>query len=351
MCQEIRELATPANQPAAYAAASDRTLNQPHLAVKPPCFANGPAAPAAPAANKIQQLLPSLWDVSHSTVDERRRPTGFSGAISLQPTPTLTTIAGRPWQDQQSLPRRPRLRPRLCPAPRRYHAATPPVASLAGPTSTARTICVKNTASRQATARTRATTLAIRVQALAYQPRPPLSPHAAIILARSYVSSLSVILQPHPCFIKYALPRPHSGLPWSSPLPFVRRPCFNLDEPLRALNAYQEAQNSAAHQFDLSIGLKSPSPDLPLQEELRRQEEKDIKEAMRRSAHDAEQARRRATFQDIIDTVTQPSPPPVPTTNLRLRSLSPSPDPPATVLPISHAKKRSTAPNSNHETT
>ncbi|KAJ7688901.1 hypothetical protein B0H14DRAFT_3533036 [Mycena olivaceomarginata] len=118
----------------------------------------------------------------------------------------------------------------------------------------------------------------------------------------------------------------------------------NLNEPLRALNAYQEAQNSAAHQFDLSIGLKSPSPDLPLEEELRRQEEKDIKEAMRRSAHDTEQARRRATFQDIIDTVTQPSPPPVPTTNLRLRSLSPSPDPPATVLPISHAKKCSTAP-------
>ncbi|KAJ7302925.1 hypothetical protein DFH08DRAFT_826080 [Mycena albidolilacea] len=105
-----------------------------------------------------------------------------------------------------------------------------------------------------------------------------------------------------------------------------------------------EAQNSAAHQFDLSIGLKSPSPDLPLEEELRRQEEKDIKEAMHRSARDTEQARRRATFQDIIDTVTQPSPPPVPTTNLRLCSLSPSPDPPATVLPILHVKKHSTAP-------
>jgi hypothetical protein len=53
----------------------------------------------------------------------------------------------------------------------------------------------------------------------------------------------------------------------------------NLDEPLHALNAYQEAQNSAAHQFDLSIGLKSPSPDLPLEEELRCQEEKDIERA------------------------------------------------------------------------
>ncbi|KAJ7894412.1 hypothetical protein B0H14DRAFT_2559196 [Mycena olivaceomarginata] len=118
----------------------------------------------------------------------------------------------------------------------------------------------------------------------------------------------------------------------------------NLDEPLRALNAYQEAQNSAAHQFDLSIGLKSPSPDLPLEEELRRQEEKDIEEAMRRSARDAEQARCRATFQDIIGTVTRPSPLPVPTTSLRLRSFSSSPDPPATVFPISHAKKSSTAP-------
>ncbi|KAF8159022.1 hypothetical protein K438DRAFT_1860281 [Mycena galopus ATCC 62051] len=65
---------------------------------------------------------------------------------------------------------------------------------------------------------------------------------------------------------------------------------------------------------------------------------------MRRSTRDTEQACCRATFQDISDTVTQPSPPPVPTTNLRLRSLSPSPDPPATVLPISHAKKCSMAP-------
>ncbi|KAJ7922241.1 hypothetical protein B0H13DRAFT_2655778 [Mycena leptocephala] len=118
----------------------------------------------------------------------------------------------------------------------------------------------------------------------------------------------------------------------------------NLNEPLCALNAYQEAQNSAAHQFDLSIGLKSPSLDLPLEEELRCQEEKDIEEAMRRSARDAEQARHCAAFQDISDTVTRPSPPPVPTTNLRLRSLSPSPDPPAAVLPISHAKKCSMAP-------
>ncbi|KAJ7881678.1 hypothetical protein B0H13DRAFT_2540367 [Mycena leptocephala] len=118
----------------------------------------------------------------------------------------------------------------------------------------------------------------------------------------------------------------------------------NLNEPLHALNAYQEAQNSAAHQFDLTIGLKSPSLDLPLEEELRYQEEKDIEEAMRRSACDAEQARRRAAFQDISDTVTRPSPLPVPTTNLCLRSLSPSPDPPAAVLPISHAKKCSTAP-------
>ncbi|KAJ7320714.1 hypothetical protein DFH08DRAFT_818974 [Mycena albidolilacea] len=118
----------------------------------------------------------------------------------------------------------------------------------------------------------------------------------------------------------------------------------NLNKPLCALNAYQEAQNSVAHQFDLSIGLKSPSPDLPLEEELCRQEEKDIKEAMHQSARDAEQARCCATFQDIIDTVTKPSPPPVPTTNLRLCSLSPSPDPPATILPISHAKKCSITP-------
>ncbi|KAF7356302.1 hypothetical protein MVEN_00962100 [Mycena venus] len=118
----------------------------------------------------------------------------------------------------------------------------------------------------------------------------------------------------------------------------------DFNEPLRALNAYQEAQDSAARQFDLSIGLKLPSPDLPLEEELRRQEEKDIEEAMRRSTRDAEQARRRATFQDISTTVTRPSPPPVSATNLRPRSLSPSPDPPATVLPISHAKKHSKAP-------
>jgi hypothetical protein len=64
----------------------------------------------------------------------------------------------------------------------------------------------------------------------------------------------------------------------------------NLNKPLRALNAYQEAQNSVAHQFDLSIGLKLASPELPLEEELCRLEENDIKEAMHRSARDAEQA-------------------------------------------------------------
>ncbi|KAJ7796053.1 hypothetical protein B0H14DRAFT_3158260 [Mycena olivaceomarginata] len=86
--RQDQENATPANQPAAYAAASDRTLIQLHLAVKPPvselasvllpafilsssqCFTNGPATPAA---NEIQELLPSLWVISHPTVDERWR--------------------------------------------------------------------------------------------------------------------------------------------------------------------------------------------------------------------------------------------------------------------------------------
>ncbi|KAF7348777.1 hypothetical protein MVEN_01397300 [Mycena venus] len=184
----------------------------------------------------------------------------------------------------------------------------------------------------------------ISIQATsASTPLPGLPPRA---------SSSRIAILPRSASSSSIAPAP-SNAPFPSHIPVFpgARPFRSFDdlasdfnEPLRALNAYQEAQDSAARQFDLSIGLKSPSPDLPLEEELRRQEEKDIEEAMRRSTRDAEQARRRATFQDISTTVTRPSPPPVSATSLRPRSLSLSPDPPATVLSISHAKKHSKAP-------
>lgn len=93
-------------------------------------------------------------------------------------------------------------------------------------------------------------------------------------------------------------------------------------------------QEAVSHAFDLSLGFNSPSPESPVDDLLRQEEEK-LAEALQRSREDARQAQqkeRRQAFLTLTSTLGRVSPPPSSSSLGSLRPLSPMADFPPSIL-------------------